>query len=316
MQDSHTQESLRGVSVVNDQTVWASGNHGTYIVTTDGGKSWTTRQVAGAQELDFRGVKAFGSEVFLLAAGPGDKSRVYHTSDSGQHWELQFTNPEPKGFFDCMAFFDEHRGIIVGDPVNGKFQILRTDDGGKNWRFVDPENMPPALEGEGAFAASNSCIAVRGQDAWFATGGTAARVFHSGDSGHSWSVSVTPIVHGSASQGIFSIAFRDGLHGVVAGGDYAHPEQGRNNIAATGDGGRTWQLITVPQTGFFSGISYVNGNSLVMVGSSVSAFLTDSLRNRKALTGPGFNAVDSAKTTYAVGTNGRIARFSIPTKFR
>ena len=91
MQDSHTQESLRSVSVVTDKVVWASGTHGTYVITLDGGKTWTPHQVPGAEELDFRGVKAFGAEVFLLAADPGDKSRIYHTSDSGEHWELQFT---------------------------------------------------------------------------------------------------------------------------------------------------------------------------------------------------------------------------------
>src|SRR5215469_7526880 len=83
MQESHTKESLRGVSVVNAKIVWASGTHGTYLLTTDGGKTWTPHQVPGAGGLDFRGVRAFGAEAFLLAAGPGDKSRIYHTLDFG-----------------------------------------------------------------------------------------------------------------------------------------------------------------------------------------------------------------------------------------
>src|SRR5439155_24926179 len=111
-----------------------------------------------------------------------------------------FTNQEAKGFFDCMAFTDPKHGIVVGDPVNGKFQILRTHDGGKTWQYSDPQKMPPATEGEGAFAASNSCIATNGtQDVWFATGGSAARVFHSSDAGDSWTVSDTPIPHGAPS---------------------------------------------------------------------------------------------------------------------
>jgi len=209
MQESHTKESLRGVSVVDANIIWASGTRGTYLLTSDGGRNWAAHQVPGSESLDFRGVKAFGSHAFLLAAGPGDKSRIYHTSDSGNHWELQFTNSEPKGFLDCMAFSDEQYGIVVGDPVNGKFQLLRTEDGGKNWHSVDLKGMPPALEGEGEFAASNSCITVNGQNAWFVTGGSAARVFHSNDSGTNWSVAETPMVHGAASQGIFSVAFKD-----------------------------------------------------------------------------------------------------------
>jgi photosystem II stability/assembly factor-like uncharacterized protein len=317
VQESHTKESLRGISVVDENVVWASGTHGTFLVTNDSGKSWAVHQVLGAEELDFRGVKAFGAEAFLLAAGPGDKSRIYHTTDFGKHWELQFTNPEPKGFLDCMAFTDEGYGIVVGDPVNGKFQILRTTEGGKSWRYADPKGMPAASEGEGAFAASNSCIAVNGKEnVWFVTGGTAARVFHSTDGGENWSVAETPIVHGAASQGIFSVAFKDALHGVIAGGDYSHPDQGGNNLAMTTDGGKTWKLATFPQTRFFSGISYVNGTSLVMVGSGVTAFLSDS-RTWRDLTDQGFNTVDSKDgTTYAAGANGSIARFWIPTSLR
>lgn len=318
MQDSRTKESLRSVSVVDANVIWASGTHGTYLITTDGGNTWAAHQVSGAESLDFRGVRAFGAEAFLLAAGPGDQSRIYHTLDFGQHWELQFTNPGPKGFLDCMAFSDESHGIVVGDPVNGKFQILRTEDAGKTWRFADSKDMPPALDGEGAFAASNSCITVNGkQNVWFVTGGSAARVFHSSDRGETWAVSDTQIVHRAPSQGIFSVAFKDALHGVIAGGNYAHPDESGNNLAITTDGGKTWKLATLPQTRFFSGISYVDGSSLVTVGSGVTAFLSDNLRNWRDFTDQGFNAVDSKDgVTFAAGANGSIARFWIPTTLR
>jgi photosystem II stability/assembly factor-like uncharacterized protein len=163
VQESQTKESLRAVSAVNENVVWASGTHGTYLLTTDGGKTWAAHQVRGGEDLDFRGGKAFGAEAFLLAAGPGEKSRIYHTTDFGEHWKLQFTNPEPKGFLDCMAFSDAKHGMVVGDPVNGRFQILRTDDGGKNWRYADSKAIPAAIEGEGAFAASNSALQLKGR---------------------------------------------------------------------------------------------------------------------------------------------------------
>ena len=88
---------------LTETIIWASGTHGTYLMTKDGGKTWNLGKVPGADSLDFRGVKAFKGEAFLLAAGPGDKSRIYHLR-TGKQWELQFTNQEPKGFFDCMAF--------------------------------------------------------------------------------------------------------------------------------------------------------------------------------------------------------------------
>lgn len=312
MQVSHTKESLRGVSVVDASIIWASGTGGTYLLTSDGGKNWAAHQVPGAESLDFRGVKAFGPHAFLLAAGPGDKSRIYHTADSGNHWELQFTNPEAKGFLDCMAFSDEQHGIVVGDPVNGKFQILRTDDGGLHWRYVDPNGMPAAGDSEGAFAASNSCITVNGQNAWFVTGGSAARVFHSSDGGTNWRVAETPVVHGAASQGIFSVAFKDARHGVIAGGDYSRPEQAGANLALTDDGGRTWRLAAVQQQKYFSAIGYVAGTDAIVAVGAASALSVNDLRGWTFLQPLSLNALDSHQgMVYAVGPNGSIATYQL-----
>lgn len=307
-QQSHTTESLRGVSIVNRNEIWASGTHGTYLVTKNGGNTWTVNHVADAEDLDFRGVKAFRNEAFLLAAGPGDKSRIYHQRKR-HAWELQFTNHEAKGFFDCMDFSDAKHGLVIGDPVNGKFQILRTRDGGQTWQYVDPQKLPPALDGEGAFAASNSCITTMGADVWFATGGPAARVFHSADGGETWAVADTPITHGSPSQGIFSIAFRDSLHGTIVGGDYAHPDQAGPNLATTDDGGKTWKLAAAQQQRFFSAISYVDDRSMIVVGASSSGFAASDLRAWKWFSADGLNALATGGgVTYAVGANGRIAR--------
>src|SRR5215469_8532268 len=165
IQFSHTTESLRGVSAVSRQIAWASGTHGTYLRTMDAGRTWTPAQVPDATTLDFRAVVAFSAtEAFLMSSGPGDQSRIYHTSDGGQHWQLQFRNPNPKGFFDAMQFWDPKHGIVLGDPIpdeNGKlhFELLQTEDG-QTWHQVPPTQLPEALEGEGAFAASNSCIAI------------------------------------------------------------------------------------------------------------------------------------------------------------
>src|SRR5271169_5356985 len=89
VQISHTTESVRGVSAVSREIAWASGTHGTYLRTTDAGRTWTPAQVPDATTLDFRAVAAFSAtEAFLMSAGPGDQSRIYHTSDAGQHWQL------------------------------------------------------------------------------------------------------------------------------------------------------------------------------------------------------------------------------------
>jgi photosystem II stability/assembly factor-like uncharacterized protein len=273
IQNSHTTESLRGISAVSRDVAWASGTHGTYLRTADGGTIWTPFQVPGASTLDFRAVVAFSAdEAFLMSAGPGDQSRIYHTADAGQHWQLQFTNTNPKGFFDSMVFWDSKHGIVLGDPVpdeNGKlkFELLQTDDG-QTWRPIPPSQLPEAIGGEGAFAASNTCLAILRSETggtsapahdpniWFATGGKVARVMHSSDAGRTWEVFDTPIAHGPDSAGTFSIAFRNHLDGAIAGGDYKTPNADGPNLAFTHDGGKTWTLSPMHPQAYFSAVTY------------------------------------------------------------
>ena len=262
---------LRGLCVVNADIAWASGTDATVLRTTDGGNTWTPCPVPGADDLDFRDVEAFGDRTaYILAAGPGDKSRIYKTTDAGSTWKLQFTNPDPKGFFDALAFWDEQHGLALGDPVDGRFQLLATDDGGEHWTPLSADDLPLALKGESVFAASGTCLIARGEnDAWFVTGGKAARVFHSTDRGKSWLTSDVPIACGPESAGCFSIAFRDDKNGVIVGGDYKSPNvKGATgaNAAVTTDGGKTWSPAKTP-TPFRSCVSW-SGKRWVAVGAS------------------------------------------------
>ena len=152
-QPSETSASLRGVSAVNDKVVWASGTGGVWLRTTDGGAAWSASKVPGAEELDFRDVHGVDEfTAYLLSSGAGDKSRIYKTEDGGAHWQLQFTNPDPQGFFDAFAFWDARHGIVVGDPVDGHFVVLTTVDGGVHW---ERRPTPPALPNE-----SSTCVLV------------------------------------------------------------------------------------------------------------------------------------------------------------
>jgi photosystem II stability/assembly factor-like uncharacterized protein len=236
VQISNTTSSLRGLRVVSPAVVWASGTKGTFLTTTDGGIHWRSAVVPGAEALDFRDVEAFDADhAYLLASGEGANSRVYETVDAGGHWNLLWTNPDPKGFLDALAFWDKSHAILLGDPVDGHFVMLTTADAGKTWQG---QRTPAALEGEGAFAASGTSILTRGtKDAWFATGGPAgARVFRTHNGGRTWSVAETPL-GGTKSAGIFSLAFTNSKHGVAVGGDYQKPDATERTSAVTRDGG-------------------------------------------------------------------------------
>lgn len=301
-----TEAKFRGLSVVSAGVVWASGTGGTVVRTTDGGEKWDVFAVPGATELDFRDVEAFGPDVaYVLAAGDGEKSRIYKTTDGGKSWKLLFSNPDPKGFFDAIAFWDERNGIALGDPVGGKFQLLHTTDG-KTWQPLKAD-MPEALIDEGAFAASGTCLITHGENgAWFVTGGpNGARVFHSTDRGKTWGVKDSPLGGRSKSAGLFGIAFRDEMNGVIVGGDYTKPDEEGANGAVTADGGKTWVVAKLP---FRSGVTWA-GDRWVTVGTS-GADVSGDGKVWRLLDHGNWNSVGFAGGTgWAVGPAGRVARW-------
>jgi photosystem II stability/assembly factor-like uncharacterized protein len=302
---------FRGVCAVSAQIVWVSGTKGTFGRTTDAGKTWFVGTVTGAAKLDFRDVEAFGeATAYLLSAGPGQDSRIYKTSDGGKTWVLQFKNPDPEAFYDAMAFWDDKNGVALSDPVKGQFQLIVTDDGGRNWKPLSGLKSPPALPSEGAFAASGTCLVAYGKnDIWFCTGGAkTARVFHSNDRGHNWTVSDTPLLAGTDSAGIFSIAFRDQNHGMIVGGDYRKPNDFSATAAITADGGKTWKLVD-KQFSFRSCVAWAK-DRWVVVGTSGSDFSQDNGATWKPLDHENYNSVGFTSTGegWAVGPKGRIAK--------
>ncbi|MGB8129781.1 MAG: YCF48-related protein [Candidatus Angelobacter sp.] len=146
-QNSRTDVPLRGISAVSEKVAWASGTRGTVLRTIDGGVTWETLTIAGADSLDFRDIQAFDQNTaFVLSIGNGDLSRIYKTSDGGKIWQRQFTNSDPKAFYDCFAFWDSTHGIAVSDSVDGKFPLIATSDGMTWWPRGGKENAGSAAQ--------------------------------------------------------------------------------------------------------------------------------------------------------------------------
>jgi len=321
VQTSGLDTNLRGVSAANAPDtkgarmpmVWASGSNGVILRSTDLGKTWKRLHVTGGDTLDFRGIVAFNAATaYLMSSGEGEKSRIYKTTDGGETWTLQYAGNRKEIFLDSIACLSGTHCFALSDPLDGKFLLLTTTDG-EHWNPLPSGDMPAALPGEGAFAASNTCLLLSREEIFFGTGGPAARVFHSVDSGHTWTVSETPIAHGNASSGIFSIAQRNGKEIVVVGGDYQNPVRASAVAAYSLDGGKTWQLSEQQPGGYRSAVACVDHALCVAVGpngedvsiSKVSAAgwkSTDSL-NLNAV------AILDMKNGWAVGPKGTIARY-------
>lgn len=310
-----TTAHFRGLSAVSATTAWVSGytpTDGVVMRTTDRGATWQDVSPPGAAGLQFRDIEAFdaGHAVAMSIGNNPTDFRMYVTADGGQTWTLTFVNQEPTAFYDCMTFFDDRRGLAVSDPPDGQhFRVIATDDGGLHWHVTGAQ-MPAALPGEFAFAASGQCITTdHGRRAWFGTGGGAeARVFRSDDGGASWTVASTPLNSGPTA-GIFALAFRGQQHGLVVGGDFLAPTASPDNFARTSDGGLTWSLLPAAPAEYRSGATWVDGTTAIAVGPSGSDVSTDRGTTWQRFDDGSLDTVDCANPTacWASGEAGRVA---------
>jgi len=312
-QSVNTTASLRGLSVVNEKVVWASGTGGTVIRTVDGGKKWDVVTVPGAEKLDFRDIEAFDANTaYILSIGNGDASRIYKTSDGGKTWKLQFRNENPKAFFDAIACWDRTNCIAMSDPVDGHYLLISTTNGGATWKPIVSNKMPAAKDGEAAFAASGTCLITQGKtNAFLVSGGTDARVFRSIDRGMTWTVADTPMVKGTAGSGIFSIAMRTAVTGTLVGGDYEKPNERNANLAFTGDGGKTWYKGE-GLGGYRSAVADIGAKWTIAVGTNGSDISYDSGATWKQIDKLSYNAVQAKgkDAIWTVGEKGMVAKYN------
>ncbi|GKT51030.1 uncharacterized protein ColSpa_11211 [Colletotrichum spaethianum] len=313
-----SQQQFRGLSPVSNTIAWVSGTGGTVLRTIDGGASWESvgpELTGGDAELQFRDVQAFSADkAIILSIGEGADSRIYITTNGGKSWTQTFANTEAAAFYNCVDFEDDERGIAVSDPVDGKFRLIETVDGGESWNIVDPSGMAPAVEGEFGFAASGTCISTAAGRWYLASGGIdPGRVLRSPD-GYHWDASGSAIA-GGASAGVFSVRFKNGLQGIATGGDFNVVNGSAYTSAWSQDGGETWTASEVFPGGYRSGASWVPGlcGVAVAVGPSGSDITVDDGRTWKTFDTGSFDSVEciSGGICWASGSSGRVGKLTL-----
>ncbi len=317
--DAGTDATLIAISKTS-KALWISGTKGTIIKSSDDGTNWSDNLWKGPDSLQFRDVHAFDDEkALVMSIGSGASSQIFSTEDGGNSWSQTYQMQHPDGFLDCMGFWDEQRGIAYGDAFDGYPFILTTTDGGQSWERVLPKYLPTALEGEGGFASSGTCVTTgKGGYAWIGTGnGRKARVLISSDYGKSWQVTGSPLVSGEAA-GITSIDFLEDGVGFITGGDLTRMKEYTDNCAITNDFGKTWELVSKPVTkGALYGLSLSKvdeENLLFVCGPNGIDFTLDHGRSWTLLDTANYWTVhlDSDRSTgWAAGKNGRIIRISV-----
>ena len=310
-----TTASFRGLSVVSDRVIWASGTRGTVIRSVDGGTSWSVDSVPNGAAFDLRGIHARSDLVAHAAATAG---RIWKTTDGGKTWALKYQAADTSMFLDAIVFRNDREGFALGDPMNGQFVMLLTSDGGETWREALGAARPIANDGEAAFAASGTSLVLFGaRFGWLGTGGATARVYRTVDGGATWRAHASAIPAKAGTGGVFSVAFADALHGVVVGGDYQQPDSSNGTAAFTSDGGLTWVSASRFPRGYRSGVALrridAEHTLAVAVGTTGSDVSRDGGLTWTPLDDTAFNAVQFAPSgvAFAVGARGRVARLTV-----
>ncbi|WP_417886813.1 WD40/YVTN/BNR-like repeat-containing protein [Zunongwangia sp.] len=302
--------SIRAIKVIGKNLAFAA-NKGTYGLFDNTSGNWKlSQQKRDIVIPEFRAIGSTANDFFMLSVG--NPALLYKTGDDGS-MKLVYTENNEKVFYDAIAFWNDKEGIAMGDPTDDCLSVIITRDGGNSWQKVNCNELPKAAEGEAAFAASNSNIAIEGNEVWLLSGGTKSRVYHSADKGESWEVFDTPLVQGKPTLGGYSMDFYDAKHGIIIGGDYTNPENNTGNKAVTEDGGKTWKLVAEGQEpGYKSSVRYVpngKGKEIVAAGFTGISYSKDKGETWKSLSKEGFFSIRflNDSTAYAAGSK-RIAK--------
>lgn len=270
--------SIRPITVSNDKVWYAADKNRVGYVSLTNASKMERKINKDSLKLEFRSIAQTATSIFILNVGT--PALLYKFSKDLQQKTLVYQEQNEKVFYDSMQFWNDQEGIAIGDPIENCFCMLITRDGGTTWNKISCNNLPVMMEGEAAFAASNSNIIIKGTNTWLVSGGKKSRVFYSPDKGITWSVYETPIVQGETMTGIFTADFYDNKIGFIAGGNYEKPKQNFQNKALTTNGGKTWKLVG-ENTGFgyASCVQFVPdsmGKELVSVGTSGLFYSNDS----------------------------------------
>lgn len=322
--------SFRGLSVVSDKIIWVSGSRGTFGLSTDSGKTFTLSQLPAYAKSDFRDIEAFNAREAVMMSS-GTPALILRTTDGGQHWDEVYRQDDSAYFLDAMDFWNNRAGIVIGDPINGRFVVLRTRDGGRTWAIADSAHSPEAKSGEAIFAASGTSIrCLPGRQAGFVTGGSVSRfvllnhknmVVHSNE---------LPIIHGKNSQGTFSFAYHPKSKLLLfAGGDYLndtasgvtnfyyqHLKRGTHDVLFTENlpGYTSCIEVLSDQHPIYGDPQFIaTGTSGTYKGNRICTYM-DTRYTTCRMMREGFHVVKKAKQGTAVfmaGSKGRIARLRI-----
>ena len=304
---SGTKISLRGLSVVSDKTVWVSGSSGTVGFTLDGGINWHWINVNGFEKSDFRDIEAFDDSTALIMAV--DKpAYILKTSDAGKSWRTVYSNFEKGMFLDAIDF-NKSNGVVIGDPIEGKFFVATTKDAGETWLDIPFAQRPKADSGEACFASSGTNVRLLTNNKLvFISGGVSSHFYLDKKK------IFLPILQGKESTGANSIAYKNKKMFVAVGGNFNAKNDRERNCFVTYNSGKTWSAPVISPFGYRSCIEFIKQNTWITCGLNGIDISLNNCKEFKSISTEGFHVCRKSPTAnivYFAGSNGRVGSYKL-----
>lgn len=299
---SGTKTSIRGLSVVDDRTIWLSGSNGTVARSLDGGNTWNWMTVTGFEKTDFRDIEAFDDQTAIIM-GISEPAHILRTVDGGKTWTVVFEDSTKGMFLDAMEFKNEKEGRVIGDPIEGRLFIANTTDGGQHWAKETWNNRPIVDSGEACFASSGTNIRYLHKHWHMITGGLSSKLYKGKNA------SILPIIQGKETTGANSMAGNNQQMLMIVGGDFNNKDTTTQNIAISHNGGNTFQSASEPPHGYRSCVEYLGQQEWITCGLNGVDITKDNGNTFTLISNTGFHVCRKAKkgtSVFFAGGGGRI----------
>lgn len=267
--------SIRALELENDSTCWFAGSKNKFGYTNDFGNTWKENVIKyDTFNLEFRSISITTNSVFILSVG--SPALLFKIDKKTLNYRLVYKETNEKTFYDSMQFWDDENGIAVGDPTEDCMSIIITKDGGTTWNKIACKNLPKAVKGEAAFAASNTNISLANDMAFIATGGKEANILVGNDYGKSWKKYKTPIIQGEEMTGIFSVDNLSMDTVIIAGGNWSSKGNKDKAMAISKDKEITWELKE-NNPGYISCIQFIPKTKNLIACSTTGIYYSEDL---------------------------------------
>ncbi|MCB0727166.1 MAG: hypothetical protein KDD00_06855 [Ignavibacteriae bacterium] len=258
--------TLNWVKIIDATHIYAVGEGGTFMKSSDGGDSWIINSQAGVTEDIFEsgGTNRIYSGWFFdvntgilaVQSNSGDGGKLRKTTDAGNTFTAINLNAGSGGItVKDIYFINSSTGYICG---NNNVKAMKTTNGGTNWTILP--NLPVASFDYNCVNATDENNIILGAD-------YDRIIVRTTNAGSTWKVDTLP---GSMpNMSVVDIEFKDANTGYVG----CNPSY----FAYTTNGGSNWTQAIFPSNQMGQYKLKAVGNTAVAIGSYTTMYYTTNL---------------------------------------